>query len=416
MERHDADTDEKQRRAADAIADRWSVATARIRDIGTVLRHCASALDGVAPDIFQPQRVAAIRKAIAGTMRSAQPNKARRAFFAESTAPSHAIPLPPARLGPSDDHFVPEPPPTACPSEWRAWARSVRDLRPAWAAAQTEASTDLRGAGDSRDAPANVDTAIIAAARLRDLDVVLRLCASAIRGVPPAIPTQRDVAAVHDAIVGTSSARRRQQARSDAPAMAMPLPPAHRAPSEADSDPALRAHASAEEWPDWANYAHALRPIWIGIRLQATTRVDTERADDRASKLTAMYFDDHTSAHAMMYDKTCTTSPSLRAVPLHAHYTTLFRGSVFTEHDAARHVTRGAFTDYDGFLSRLPLQTSTRADGGTLIGCLRSVRTRRIGALRSVAMGGNDHLVCTVAGTTSSSITRSAPGYASAPS
>ena len=62
VEQHDADTDEKQRRDADASADRWSVATARVRNIDTVLRHCASALDGVAPDISQPQRVAAVRK------------------------------------------------------------------------------------------------------------------------------------------------------------------------------------------------------------------------------------------------------------------------------------------------------------------------------------------------------------------
>ena len=140
VEQHDADTDEKQRRGADASADRWSVATARVRDIDTALRHCASALDGVAPNTPQPQRVAAVHKAIAATMQAAQPNKARRAF-AESTIPSHAVPLPPARLGPSDDHFVPVSPPTARPSEWRTWARSVRDLQPAWAAAQAEAST-----------------------------------------------------------------------------------------------------------------------------------------------------------------------------------------------------------------------------------------------------------------------------------
>ena len=53
VEQHDAGTYEKQRRDADASADRWSVATARVRDIGTVLRHCATALDGVAPDICQ---------------------------------------------------------------------------------------------------------------------------------------------------------------------------------------------------------------------------------------------------------------------------------------------------------------------------------------------------------------------------
>ena len=287
----------------------------------TVLRHCAPALDGVAPDISQPQRVAAVRKATSGAMRAAQPNKARRAF-AESTAPDHAISLPPARLGPSDDHVVPVPPPTARPSEWLVWAQSARALRPAWAAAQTDAPTDMRGAGDSRDASADIGTAIIAAARLRDLDVVLRLCASAICGVPPAIPTRRDVAAVRSAIVGTSPVLRRQRAGSNTPALAMPLPPAHLGPSDADSDPALRAEELTEEWSDWANYIHALRPGWIGIRLHATARVDAERADDCARKLTAMYFDDRTSAHAMVRDKTCTTSPSFRAVPLHAHEAT----------------------------------------------------------------------------------------------
>ena len=40
----------------------------------------------------------------------------------------------------------------------------------------------------------------------------------------------------------------------------MPLPPAHLGPSDADSDPALRAGASAEEWSDCGNYIHALRP------------------------------------------------------------------------------------------------------------------------------------------------------------
>ena len=49
VEQHDADTDERQRCAADASAQRWSVATARVRDIDTVLRHCAPALDGIAP-------------------------------------------------------------------------------------------------------------------------------------------------------------------------------------------------------------------------------------------------------------------------------------------------------------------------------------------------------------------------------
>ena len=287
----------------------------------TVLRHCAPALDGVAPDISQPQRVAAVRKATSGATRAAQPNKARRAF-AESTAPDHAISLPPARLGPSDDHVVPVPPPTARPSEWLVWAQSARALRPAWAAAQTDAPTDMRGAGDSRDASADIGTAIIAAARLHDLDVVLRLCASAICGVPPAIPTRRDVAAVRSAIVGTSPVLRRQRAGSNTPALAMPLPPAHLGPSDVDSDPALRAEELTEEWSDWANYIHALRPGWIGIRLHATARVDAERADDCARKLTAMYFDDRTSTHAMVRDKTCTTSPSFRAVPLHAHEAT----------------------------------------------------------------------------------------------
>ena len=44
--------------------------------------------------------------AISGAMRAAQPNEARRAF-AESTVPGHAIPLPPARLRPPDDHVAP---------------------------------------------------------------------------------------------------------------------------------------------------------------------------------------------------------------------------------------------------------------------------------------------------------------------
>ena len=119
----------------------------------------------------------------------------------------------------------------------------------------------------------------------------------------------------------------------------MPLPPAHLGPSDAGSDPALRADAFVGEWSDWVNYIHALRPGWIGIRRQATARVDTGRADGRARKLTAIYFDDRTNAHAMVRGKTCTTSPLLRAVPLHAHCATLFRGSVFTEHGAIRHVT-----------------------------------------------------------------------------
>ena len=204
--------------------------------------------------------------------------------------------------------------------------------------------------------------------------------------------------AVRNAIVGSSSALRRQRAGSNAPTLAMPLPPAHLGPSDADSDPTLRADAPAQEWSDWANYIHALRPGWIGIRLQATARVDAERADDRARKLTAMYFDDRTSAHAMMRGKTCTTSPLLRAVPLHAHYATLFRGSVFTEHDAIRHVTRVPLLT-TAASSQLPSRTRTQADDGTLMGCLRSVRARRIGAPRSAAMDGNGHQASTIAGT-----------------
>ena len=55
----------------------------------------------------------------------------------------------------------------------------------------------------------------------------------------------------------------------------------------------------------------------------------------------------------MMRGKTYTTSPLLRAFPLHAHYATLFRGSVsvFTEDGAVRHVTRGTFTDDASFLA-----------------------------------------------------------------
>ena len=162
VEQHDADTDERQRRDADAGAQRWSVATARVRDIDTVLRHCcASALDGIAPGISQPQRATAVRRAISGAMSAAQPIKARQAF-AESTIPEHTIPPPPARLGPSDDHANPA---LASPPAWRAWARHVRDLRPAWAAAQADASTDIRDAPDLRDATADIDTAIIATTR-----------------------------------------------------------------------------------------------------------------------------------------------------------------------------------------------------------------------------------------------------------
>ena len=73
---------------------------------------------------------------------------------------------------------------TTSPLAWRAWAQSVRDFRPAWAAAQTDASTDVRDASDSRNSTADIGTAISAAARLRDLDIVLQLCASAIRGIP----------------------------------------------------------------------------------------------------------------------------------------------------------------------------------------------------------------------------------------
>ena len=280
-------------------------------------------------------------------MRAAQPNKARQAF-AESTVPEHAIPPPPAQLGPSDDHTSPA---SASPSAWRAWARSVRDLRPAWAAAQTDASADIRDAADPRDAAADIDTAIITAARLRDLDTILRLCASAIRGVPPAILIRRDVTAVRRAIDGTSSILRRRRAGSQCPALTIPLPPAQLGPSDTDCDPKPSLEATAEAWSDWANYVQALRPGWISIRLRATAHADAERVDDRAHKLTRMYFDDRSAAHAEMRGKTCTTSPSLRAVPLHAHYEALFHGSVFTEHDAVRHVTRGTFTDYDSFLA-----------------------------------------------------------------
>ena len=306
-EQHDADTDERQRGAADASAQRWTVAAARVRDIDTVLRHCAPALDGIAPGISQPQRVTAVRRAISGAMNAAQPNKARRAF-AESTVPDHAIPPPPARLGPSDDHASPA---LASQSAWRTWTRSVRDLRPAWAAAQTGASADIRDAADPRDVTVDIDTAIITAARLRDLVTVLRLCASAIRGVPPAILTPRDITAVRRAIVGTSFILRRQRAGSHCPPLAIPHPPAQLGPSGADYDPTPGPDATAEAWSDWANYIQALRPGWISIRLRATAHADTERADDRAHKLTRMYFDDRSAAHAMMRDNTCTTSPSL---------------------------------------------------------------------------------------------------------
>ena len=195
----------------------------------------------------------------------------------------------------------------------------------------------------------------------------------------------------------------------------MPLPPAHTGPSDAGSDPALRADASAQEWSDWANYIHALRPGWIGIRLQATARVDAERADDRARKPTAMYFDDRASAHAMVRGKTCTTSPLLRAVPLHAHYAALFRGSVFTEHDAIRHVTRGTFTDYGSFLAAALADQHT-GGCGILMGYLRFVRARRIGAPRSAAMDGNGHQASAIAGTAFSPTTRPVPRYTSAPS
>ena len=179
-------------------------------------------------------------------MSATQPNKARRAL-AESTVPDHAIPPLPTRLGPSDDHASPAPPATAGPSAWRAWARSVRDLRPAWAAMQTDASADVRDAADSRDTTPGIGMAIIAEARLRDLDTVLRLCASAIRGVPPALPNRRDVTVVRRAIVGTSSLLRRRQAGSHGPALAIPLPPAQLAPSDADSNPAPNPAATAEE-------------------------------------------------------------------------------------------------------------------------------------------------------------------------
>ena len=194
-------------------------------------------------------------------MNAAQPNRARRAF-AESTVPDRTISLPPARRGPSDDHASPE---LASQSAWRAWARSVRDLRPAWAAAQTDASTDIRDAADPRDATAHIDTAIITAARLRGLDTALRLCASAIRGVPPAISTRRDVTAVRRAIVGTSSILRRRRAGLHSPALAIPLPPAQLGPSGADYDPTPNPEATTEAWSDWANYVQALRPGWISI-------------------------------------------------------------------------------------------------------------------------------------------------------
>ena len=211
-------------------------------------------------------------------MCAAQPNKSRQAF-AESTVPDHAIPPPPARLGPSDDHASPA---SASPTAWRAWARSVRDVRPAWAAAQTDASTDIRDADDPRDAAADIDTAIITAARLRDLDTILRLCASAIRGVPPAILIRRDVTAVRRAIVGASSLLRRRRAGSQCPALAIPLPPARLGPSDTDDDPPPSLEATAEAWSDWANYVQALRPGWISIRLRATAHADAERVDDRA--------------------------------------------------------------------------------------------------------------------------------------
>ena len=222
-----------QRCAADADAQRWAVAAARVRDTDTVLRHCALALDGIAPDISQPQRVAAVRRTISGAMNAAQPNKARRAF-AESIAPDHTIPPPPAQLGPFDDHASPA---LASQPAWRAWALSVRGLRPAWAAAQADASTDMRDAADLRDATADIETAIITATRLRDLDTVLRLCASAIRGGPPAISTRRDVTAVRRAIVGTLSILRRHRAGSHSRALAIPLPPAQLGSSDVDYDP-----------------------------------------------------------------------------------------------------------------------------------------------------------------------------------
>ena len=145
---------------------------------------------------------------------------------------------------------------------------------------------DIRDAADPRDATADSDTAIITAARLRDLDTALRLCASAIRGVPPAISTRRDVTAVRRAIDGTSSILRRRRAGPHSPALAIPLPPAQLAPSGADYDPTPNLEATAEAWSDWANCIQALRPGWISIRLRATAHADAERADDRANKLT----------------------------------------------------------------------------------------------------------------------------------
>ena len=175
----------------------------------------------------------------------------------------------------------------------------------------------------------SIDVAVILL-RLRDLDAALRLCANATRGVPPTISKRRDLAAVRRAIVGASSILRRRRARSHGHALAIPLPLAQLAPSNTGSDPAPNPEATAEEWSDWANYIHALRPGWISIRLQATACADAERADDRARELTKKHFDNRTATHAMMCGRTCTTSPSLRAVPLHVHYEVLFHGSVLT--------------------------------------------------------------------------------------
>ena len=61
--------------------------------------------------------------------------------------------------------------------------------------------------------------------------------------------------------------------------------------------------------------------------------------------------------------------------------------------------------------SQLLLRISTQADGGTLMGCLRSVRARQTGAPRSAATDGSDHRVSTTAGTASSPTTQLVPGY-----
>ena len=59
--------------------------------------------------------------------------------------------------------------------------------------------------------------------------------------------------------------------------------------------------------------------------------------------------------------------------------------------------------------SPLRLLIATRAGGGTHTECLLFAHARQIDAHRSVVMGGNDHQVSTIAGTTYSLITRSTP-------